>query len=257
MEVTVMDERVADMVAQLEDGATLQEVASDYNITGERVRQITEGLVDSNKQRAARQAASFSMIDQYKDDIVAEWLSGKDTSDIARDFGLVHEHLLIRLREWKSEVNDLAWRRRQVVVATRDHTGLSDEECIDIIRFIADREGHAPSITDYEIWREQFPAWPSVPSILRGGRKWSDLIRRAGFTPNEKPKGMGMATYSNEDIFAALRHVRDIVGHLPSMGEYERYQLEDTIKASTIRHRFLSWIKAVEAFVEHEEAQKT
>lgn len=250
MEVAVMDERVSAMVARLEAGETLQEVSEDYGITRERVRQLTTDIVDRDKQKAARIAPSFAMIDQYKDEIIEDWLNGKKPHEIAQEMGLTFAHVQTRLKEWRSEMDDFVIRRRNLIHGQGSVRIFSDEECISIIQFIAEQENRTPSLTDYANWREQFPAWPSTATMVHRG--WGELVKKAGFIPYTQPKGMGLRAFSNEDIFLSLRHVRSIVGHFPSIGEYDRHHLDGTPASMTIRKRFRTWIRALEAFDQYE-----
>lgn len=250
MEMAVMDERVSDMVARLEAGETLKEVGNYYSLTRERVRQLTTGLVNREKQKAARIATSFAMIDQYKDEIIEDWLNGKNANEIAQEMGLIFAHVRTRLKEWQSEMDKLTIRRRNLFHGQGSVRTFSDAECISIIQFIAEQENRTPSLTDYANWREQFPAWPSTATVVNRG--WNELVKRAGFMPYTQPKGMGLRTFSDEDIFSSLRHVQSVVGHLPSIGEYDRHRLDGTPKSVTIRVRFQNWIKALEAFDQYE-----
>lgn len=249
MEVAVMDERVSAMVARLEAGETLQEVSEDYGITRERVRQLTTSIVDRDKQKAARQTSAFAMIDQFKDEIIEEWLNGKKPNEIAQEMGLTLIHVRTRLKEWRGEMDEFAIRRR-MSPGWGSVRIYSDAECISIIQFIAEQENRTPSLTDYANWREQFPDWPSTATMVHRG--WNELVKQAGFMPYTRPKGMGIRTFSNEDIFSSLRHVRGMISHFPSVAEYDQHRLDGTPTSTTIRHRFRSWFRALEAFDQYE-----
>src|SRR4051794_19597350 len=101
------DSRVPDMVMRLEAGANLKEVADVYNLTSERVRQITKGLYDRNKQHEARQNLHLSLVDRYKEEILEDWFEGKTVVKIAHELGLPVEYTEQRLREWIEEWDPL------------------------------------------------------------------------------------------------------------------------------------------------------
>lgn len=250
--MTTNDSRVPDMVARLEAGATLEDVAAVYNLTRERVRQITKGLYDRNKQRAARKNSHLSLVDMYKEEIMEDWFEGKGIVQIAHELGLPCGYAEQRLREWTAEWDPLELARRRSRAISKSTQKISDEEIIAIIRFIAEQEGHAPSLTDYDRWREHFSDWPSIPTLTtRSNKSFNDLVRQAGFTPNARPTGMGLPTFDDAHVFAALNAVRDIVGHFPSITEYTKHRPDGAISEPGIRRKFGSWTNAMEALINH------
>lgn len=247
------DSRIPDMVRRLEAGATLEEVGAVYNLTRERVRQITKGLYDRNKQREARKNLLLSLVDRYKEEILEDWFEGKNIVQIAHELGLPIEYTEQRLHEWTAEWDPLklARRRARVISISNNRQKFSDEEILAILRFIAEQEGHAPSLTDYERWREHFSDWPSKPTLSRGNKSFNDWVRQAGFTPNDLPKGMGLPTFDDAQIFAALNAVSDIVGHFPSVTEYTKNRPDGAISQPAIRRKFGSWTNAMEALINY------
>lgn len=239
------------MVTRLEAGATLEEVGAVYNLTRERVRQITKGLYDRNKQRTARKNAQLSLVDMYKEEILEDWFEGKSVVQIANELGLPCGYTEHRLHEWTAEWDPLELARRRLRAISHSKPKISDEEILAIIRFIAEQEGHAPSITDYARWREHFPDWPSISTLTQRRRSFNDMVRQAGFTPNTRPKGMGLPTFDDAHVFSALNAVCDIVGRFPSVTEYTKNRPDGAISVSGIRRKFGSWINAMEALINH------
>src|SRR3954454_15885751 len=125
------DSRVPDMVRRLEAGATLEEVGAVYNLTSERVRQITKGLYDRNKQREARKNAHVSLVDMYKEEILEDWFEGKPIVQIAHELGLPCIYTEQRLHEWIAEWDPLELARRRARVSVSGQK-ISDEEIIAI-----------------------------------------------------------------------------------------------------------------------------
>src|SRR4051794_29797020 len=245
------DSRIPDMIKRLEAGSTLEEVAAVYNLTRERVRQITTGLYDRDKQREARKNSNLSLVDMYKEEILEDWFEGKKIVQIAHELGLPCGYTEQRLREWIAEWEPLELARRRSRAISKSAQKFSDEEIIAIIQFIAEQEGHAPSLTDYERWREHFSDWPSTPTLSLGNRSFNDWVRQAGFTPNDRPKGIGLPRFDDAHIFEALNTVCDIVGHFPSVTEYAKNRPNGAISNSGIRRKFGSWTKAMEALINH------
>jgi hypothetical protein len=249
--MTTNNNRVPDMVARLEAGATLEEVGAIYNITRERARQITKGLYDRDKQRAARKNSQLSLVDMYKEEILEDWFEGKPILQIAHELGLPCGYTEQRLHEWIAEWDPLELARRRARAISNSTQKISDEEILAIIRFIAEQEGHAPSLTDYDRWREHFSDWPSKPTLSRGDKSFNDWVRQAGFTPNDRPKGMGLPTFDDAQVFAALNAVSDIVGHFPSMREYTKNRPDGAISDQGIRRKFGTWTNAMEALINY------
>jgi hypothetical protein len=118
------------------------------------------------------------------------------------------------------------------------------------------QDGGSLTREDYQRYYDAQPKQtvPHPYTIIRRYNKWNDALRRAGLPVNSRTR------YSNrisrEDCLAALRHARNVLGHLPSVTEYtklwreghgEEAPLKDQGYPSegTIRSRFDRWRTAL------------
>lgn len=110
--------------------------------------------------------------------------------------------------------------------------------------------------TSYQSYYEENPGLPHSYTIIRRYDKWNDALKDAGL-PTTK-RSAYKSRINDYDCVKALLRARDILGHLPSGGEYSalwKYGTPDGVhgplkgdglpSGSTVRVKFGKWRDAV------------
>lgn len=118
-------------------------------------------------------------------------------------------------------------------------------------------KGHGGPLarTTYQVHYEDNPGLPHPYTIIRRYEKWSRALKDAGLPTHTRSSYKGQTT--QRDCLAALLAARDILGHLPSTGEYanlwtygpftggKSLKSQGYPSVSTIRVKFAKWRDAV------------
>jgi uncharacterized protein (DUF433 family) len=243
------DPRIPTMKKLLEAGATLDEVGEQFGISYERVRQIMTGKFSKHKQQTARRQALAEFIRLYKDDVIAASMKGMSVPEIATDFGLPELHVYNLLRSERRKPEFRLERVRQL--SAKYGKRYSDDDLLNAIKFVGEITGRTPSIVAYSKVREQHPELPSTALFLKRMSSWNEAVRRAGFEPNKRNEwaGFGARHFSDDDMIAAIRAVRDKLGYLPSINEYNEHRTADAPSGQTLRLRFGNWLTILQLAV--------
>ena len=131
-----------------------------------------------------------------------------------------------RFESWDSVLN----------AAFETSPGDDDEELLDEICRVADSTDSdgAPTISEFNEHSDT-----SDSTIRRRFGSWNEAVTKAGFEPNQSGPG---PRYSDDELAAELRRLRDTVGHPPTKSEMNE---QGAYASATYKNRFGSWMNAL------------
>jgi hypothetical protein len=135
------------------------------------------------------------------------------------------------------------WKRalERAGLSSPQRAPVTPQQLLDDIRRVTSELGAATlSLAQYES-RGRFSEHPFRDHF----GTWAGALRRAGIAPPAAYR----ARIQDEEYFRNLEHVWITLGRQPRFGEMERPLSQYSVKA--YEHRFGSWRKALEAFVEY------
>lgn len=218
------------------EGESLRHIANAVGVSHETVALVCRknGL----GRVVLSQARSLST--EERQQIVAAWVGGEHYRDIAEARNLY-------IATVKRVVEDTATprdkeARRLVTYKRRGNHGqhISDADIIFAVRECGDSlGGKRPTTNEYREWAAE-NGRPSI-ALVQKRLTWRKALEGAGFEPITK-KGRG-PRWTTEECWAAAQRARDILGHAPSIGEYEETlgHLPDYPGAQTLRWRCGGW----------------
>ena len=121
-----------------------------------------------------------------------------------------------------------------------------DEWFLDAIRDAARVLGRTPSLRAYDRLRREgrIDGPAGVTIVHRWG--WANACRMAGLPPNRLDRRFRGPTYSEEDYRAALGRVAGVVGHPPTLADYQAHRREREPSVHAFRLRYRGWRNARE-----------
>ena len=133
---------------------------------------------------------------------------------------------------------------------SRSERKFSNDDMIYALRCAANgHQGSTLSRNAYQTFYEKHRERPHPYTIIRRFGRWSAALEAANLPYKKRATYRGQIT--QEDCIQALLEARDILGHLPSVGEYEDLwkarlstwgqPLPAWPSASTIRLKFDKW----------------
>jgi len=131
-----------------------------------------------------------------------------------------------RFESWDSVLN----------AAFETSPGDDDEELLDEICRVADSTDSdgAPTISEFNEHSDT-----SDSTIRRRFGSWNEAVTKAGFEPNQSGPG---PRYSDDELAAELRRLRDTVGHPPTKSDMDE---QGAYASATYKNRFGSWMNAL------------
>lgn len=238
-----LDSRRALWLAEFHAGATYDEIGEKRGLSRERVRQVLSPLSeeDRKRNRDAREARRVALADQYADEIRQLLSEGMTVPAVARLVGV----RVADVQRYYAEIDALGMVERQSHYFFAPEK-FSDERILEILREAAALRGtdNLGSLAYDRLRREGGYDWPSAVRITQR-LGWSDACRAAGLGVSERPKGMGLRTFTDEQMHEALLRIARELGSPPTMGEYARlYQRGVEPGPQTVRQRFDGWMGA-------------
>lgn len=242
--IAASGERRVEWMRKFHAGATYEEIAVEYGVTRERVRQVLMPTADDRaKSDAERDQHKRDRAAHYAEDIKKMLIEGATRSAVVKTFMVRHIDVE-RIASGLTDTERVYSRARRFVSDEK----WSDDDIIRILREAAASRGtDTIGATAYMRLRERQAArgvdWPSAALIIKR-MGWSNACERAGLRATERPRGMGLRRFSDEDIERALLRVAKILGRGPSQAEYRRLRQDGEPKDGVIRNRFGNWTQA-------------
>lgn len=231
-----------------ESGLTLAQVGARHHLTRERVRQIIveTGLPTRSRSEAAqlRKERSRRKASANAAMVLTLWTRGDDPRTIARDLDLTVESV----REVIGRHRDMRARNRVRAArhARSARTRFELEDAVEAVQIVADLLGRVPTSAEYQDLAASDETIPSAPTICqRWG--WTNLLQAAGLAPQRAQRPRVDRT-SEADCHAAVLEVAGIIGHAPTVCEYDRARalLPHLPCTAVVRRRLGGWAAAYE-----------
>lgn len=231
------------MVAQRLAGLTLEEVALQYGVSRERIRQLTPE-VKGGRASAARRAMRDEQIAMDRADVlhaIRERLVPLDK--IREQFGLTRAEFR---RIAHSDELSLRISHSRGISAGQKHEA-TDEQALGGLRAAARIAGRTPGSALYNRLRKQgrLPAdaiSAAGLTVKYGG--WSGACIQAGLEPNKRPEHLGLPRWSEDEFLDMLIRWRREKGEWPTIEAWDAEIKSPT--AGTIRSRFGAWLGVLE-----------
>ncbi len=243
--------RNAEIEERYRAGETQQEIGDDLGISRERVRQVLNKRGVLAGERVARGNARNRQralirrdrrIPAHRQAIVELKRQGLTNREIASRFRLIPVFVgqLVQSEFSKEE--------RRLFSMKKGSERTPDAELLEQLREAYSILGPTMRAEDYNRLAKA-RGWRSPQTIIIRFGKWSRACELAGIPlevkrclPDHFKNFINRAT-----CFAAVREVRDALGHIPTVDEYDRYaRTEDELPClSTVRRRCGGWRNVV------------
>ena len=225
-------------------GDTCGEIAAQFGLSTERVRQIVAGAgtVDRQAARRARIARDRLAAEERREEMLATFRAGAGYGEIAAEYGLPQACVETVLKARLTAVDRLA--RRRALAAARDggSRGHSDAQLLAAVREAVRHAGEVPTGKRYdEIARAR--GLPSISTIENRLGGWNAALRAAGFTPLNAGRSTYTTRWTEEASLGAVASLMGELGDLPSLARYEEIAQGSAglPSGATLRKRFGSW----------------
>jgi lambda repressor-like predicted transcriptional regulator len=218
------------------EGESLRNIANTVGVSHETVALVCR----KNGLGRVVLAQARALPPEERKRLLAGWVSGEMFRDIAARENLYIATVKRVVEEEATERDKEA--RRIVVNKRRGNFGqqITNEDIYAAIRRCGDSlGGRRPTTDEYRGWASENRE-PSA-ALIQKRTSWRDAVIAAGYEPITK-KGRG-PQWSEEECWSAARRARDILGHAPSIGEYEETlgHRHEYPGAQTLRHRCGGW----------------
>jgi AraC-like DNA-binding protein len=247
----VVSRRIEEMHALYQQGATLEEIAEEFEITRERVRQLFKaaGLKTRSTAQAGqlkREATRLCMEDR-KDEIVDTFRRVKDPQLVAQELDIPITTVTTVLREHLP-----AYEYRSIKQKPYKKK-YSDQELIGFLQTAGAAVAGVLTVTRYnEFAKENRTAdgrrWPTNQTYHHRFDSWRNALLAAGLGANPSSPIAGMTSFDSDRCLEAVRVVAGALGKIPTVEEYDDYagESEGSLpSATTVRNRCGSWLQAL------------
>jgi uncharacterized protein (DUF433 family) len=234
--------RARQMAALRRQGFSLDEIATGFGVSRERVRQILSayGGPATDDIVAARRKRAEQLAEERVDELLAFWRMGVGHRGLARTLGLQTAACRRTIGRFATDVDRAA--RMAAMSCSRAVPTYSEADIILALTAAAAELGRVPSAKEYDAMTHA-RSYPSLPTVLNRMGGWSNAVTAAGLFP---PAGRAHARrrrWTEEACWDALRRVADELAEIPSVLAYERVSAgrSDLPSAATIRNRLGRW----------------
>jgi hypothetical protein len=223
-------------------GATLAEVASEYGVTRERVRQIFKKAGLPTISLADRRRLVYQ---QRADEIVEKYRGLRDVRAVA-------DALCVPM----SAVDEIL-RQRLPAAEFRKHGNYpkkySDDELIAMLHEASRALGGVLAKTDFESHARDRTLpdgrpWPTAQTHMLRFGSWRNSLIAAGLTANASSPITGQILFDEAQCIDAIRHVARELKKVPTAAQYEKHARGTSgalPSMATVRNRCGRWYEAL------------
>ena len=236
-------QRVREMAGLRVQGWSLGEIATQYAVSRERVRQIlsAHGGPDPHDVAEARRRRVEQVAEARIDELLAFWRAGEHPGQIARRLGLQATTCRYAIERFATDV-DHAARRVSLTASAGATPTYSERDIIDALTLVAARLGRIPSAKEYAAvaGARKLPSLTTVVNRMGG---WSRAVTAAGLGRRAAPARPRARQWTEQSCWDALRQTFDGLGEIPSVLAYERFAAArgGMPSSATIRNRLGRW----------------
>ncbi|HEV7805759.1 MAG TPA: hypothetical protein VGO80_08075 [Solirubrobacteraceae bacterium] len=230
------------MAALREQGFSLDDVATRFAVSRERVRQILrvhggpdpQAIVEARRHRAQRLAEA------RVDELLVLWREGVAPGAIAAGLGLQVAATRIAIERFATDVDRAA--RMASMTGERAGALYSDDDIALALRSAASRLGRVPSPKDYATIARPL-GYPSLATVVNRMGGWLNAVTSAGLRPRATATRSRPRRWTEQACWDALRRAVDELDEIPGVQAYERLAVgrNDLPSAATIRNRLGRW----------------
>lgn len=219
-------------------GETYQDLADEFNVTRERIRQImgaTREQVAVASAARTRVAQDFLM--RYGNDIRDRAVIGMGHVDIAKELEIPHDFVRLYIRQHLSEEEKASRKQITAERVSRANRRFSSEDMVAAIKEVSVKLCvNSLASAMYEAHRDH-DRHPSRVTITQS-IGWNVACQRAGLAVNGVgANGWGDRSFTDEQLYAALDRITNVLGHIPSVYEYSKMCREDEPTYGAIQAR--------------------
>jgi hypothetical protein len=238
-----VSDRVAQMAALREQGATLDEIAARFEVSRERVRQLLGPQVGLGADQVAemRRRRAEARAHGRVDELLALWRAGRALADAADALSL-QAAAARRVIAASATAADRAARKASLAAARPAANTYSDADIVLALRRVAAHVGRAPRAKEYAALRRQLGG-PSLPTVLNRMNGWTTALRAAGIaSPRAAPRTRSRR-WTVDACWSALRTVVAELDAIPTVAAYDRHarDRDDLPSSATVRNRLGRW----------------
>ena len=244
-------QRILEMRELYDAGGALGEVAEQFGISRERVRQLfrAHGLATRSIAEAAAMRRK-QLMNEHREQIFELIDAGVAPNEIAERLGISPQLVRDALDDDPSRRRVAAFRRN---AKTRPKPRYSDEEIIECLRIASAELGGVLTTAEYTnlARTRKFPdgrPWPLHQTPFHRFGSWRAALQRAGLEANPPSAIAGQRLFTREHCIDAILEVERELGHPPTAAEYERAATAShgiLPSLATVRHRCGGWQDAL------------
>ncbi len=236
-------QRAAQMAMLRRQGRGLGEIAAQFGVSRERVRQILKahGGPTAHEVAAARRRRAERRLRARMTTLLALWREGEESDVIAETLGLTRAACRSAIATWSTEA-DRAARRASLASMVQSASTYSEDDIVAAVRAVAVQLGRVPSARDYSAAAKSLDL-PSLGTVHNRMDGWTNALRAAGMRPLGSRTRGRTRRWTEEACWEALRRARAELGAVPTLQAYERYAAarDDLPSPATVRKRLGRW----------------
>jgi hypothetical protein len=237
-------------------GRSLDEIAIDFGVSRERVRQILRehGAPDPEAVAAARRRRVEEDVEAHITELLALWRTGAAPGSAAVRLGLQVTACRNTIARVASDADRDARKMRLAADRAIAKT-YSDDDIVDALTSIAEGLGRVPTAKEYGALAHDL-GYPSLPTVVNRMGRWTDAVRTAGLEPAHAPEHARARRWTVERCMTAMHTVVAELGEIPTVIAYDRHTAgrKDLPSSATLRNRLGRWSQITSRLITERDA---